>query len=864
VRHILGICVLFVLAIAVASSSLGAPPPTATPPALAEAYAKLPLSFEANAGQVSPKVDFLCRGAGMTLFLSGGEAVLSVRGAGDSQAVVRMQPIGSAQHPHAIGLAPQITRTNYFIGNDPKQWHTNIPNYGQVRYRGVYPGIDLIFRGNERRIEYDLVIAPKADPSQIRFAISGADSVEINPQGLILHTAAGDVVQPAPTVYQEGANGRERVEGHYVLAVAPDSNPTERNARAEVGFELGSYDRARALVIDPVIVYSTFLGGFERDLVNGIAVDASGNAYVTGGTASTTFPGTAGSPIQPANAGGSFDAFVTKINAAGTAIVYSTFLGGNGNDVGFGIAVDGSGNAYVTGETGSTTFPGTAGSPIQPAKAGAAGSLDAFVTKINAAGTAIVFSTFLGGAGTDLGDGIAVDTGGNAYVTGTTKSATLPGAAGSPIQPANAGGSFDAFVTKINAAGTAIVFSTFLGGSGDDEGSGIAVDGIGNAYVTGLTNSTTFPGVTGSSIQPANAGGTYDAFVTKINTAGTAILYSTFLGGSGDDDGFAIAVDISGNAYVTGVNGSTTLAGGGNNFDAFVTKINATGTAIVYSNLLGGTGFDEGNSIAVDASGNAYVAGLTSSTTFPGVTGSSIQPANAGGTYDAFVTEINAAGTIVYSTFLGGSGTDDGYSIAVDTSGNAYVAGDTNSTTFPGVSGISIQPAKSGSFLAFDGFVTKIGLAALVADLSIIKAPSPPPYGTGLPVAYTLTVNNAGPASAAGVTVTDVIPAGTAFVSATPSQGSCSGTITVTCALGTIASGGTATISLVLTLPSTPGPVSNMSTVTSSNPDTNLANNSATAMITVIPAAQVPARSPLALLLLASMIALLGMMRLRS
>jgi uncharacterized repeat protein (TIGR01451 family) len=484
------------------------------------------------------------------------------------------------------------------------------------------------------------------------------------------------------------------------------------------------------------------------------------------------------------------------------------------------------------------------------------------VTKINAAGTAIVYSTFLGGTGTDPGDSIAVDTSGNAYVTGFTNSTTFPGVTGSSIQPANAGGSFDDFVTKINAAGTAIVYSTFLGGSGEDEAFGIAVDSSGNAYVTGETASTTFPGVTGSSIQPANAG-SFDDFVTKINAAGTAIVYSTFLGGSGDDAGFAIAVDTSGNAYVTGLH-ATTNPGGGANFDAFVTKINAAGTAVVYSTPLGGTGIDEGNSIAVDSSGNAYVTGQTSSATFPGVTGSSIQPAHAGGIYDAFVTEINAAGTIVYSTFLGGSGTDHGYSIAVDSSGNVYVAGDTNSTTFPGVTGSSIQPAKAGSPITFDAFVTKIGLAALVADLSINKTPSPPPYGTGLPVTYTITVNNAGPASAAGVTVTDVIPAGTAFVSATSSQGSCSGTTTVTCTLGTIASGGTATISLVLTLPLTPGPVSNTSTVTSSNPDTNPANNSATAMITVIPAAQVPSLSARALLLLASMIALLGMMRLRS
>ncbi|HXO30038.1 MAG TPA: SBBP repeat-containing protein, partial [Thermoanaerobaculia bacterium] len=447
------------------------------------------------------------------------------------------------------------------------------------------------------------------------------------------------------------------------------------------------------LIIDPVIVYSTFLGGSGSDRGTGIAVDGTGNAYVTGATTSTTFPGVTTGSIQRTNGGGGGDgdAFVTKINAAGTAIIYSTFLGGSGSDQGLGIAVDVPGNAYVTGETSSSTFPGvsvTAGS-IQP-NPGGGGFSDAFVTKINPAGNKIVYSTFLGGSGSDVGFGIAVDGNtGNAYVTGFTESTTFPVTPGS-IQLANGGGGGDAFVTMINAAGTKIVYSTFLGGNGFDGGLGIAVDGTGNAYVTGFTGSTTFP-VTPGSIQLANGGGT-DAFVTKINAAGTKIVYSTFLGGSGSD---------------------------------------------------------RGTGIAVDGTGNAYVTGQTSSTTFPGVTAGSIQPANGGGN-DAFVTKINAAGNaIVYSTFLGGSGSDGGNGIAVDGTGNAYVTGATTSTTFPGVTTGSIQPVNGGGGGDGDAFVTKIGgcTSGFVSGCCLGPVPCPGATTASDFYSFLATVTLAGTAS---------------------------------------------------------------------------------------------------------------------
>jgi hypothetical protein len=403
------------------------------------------------------------------------------------------------------------------------------------------------------------------------------------------------------------------------------------------------------------ILYSTFLGGDATEWGNGIAVDSAGNAYITGYTSSTTFPGVNAGSLQPTYGGGDSDAFVTKINPTGTAISYSTFLGGSAAEWGLGIAVDGAGNAYVTGFTDSATFPGVNGSSIQPANGGGATPAAAFVTKINPAGTAIVYSTFLGGSGSDQGWSIAVDGAGNSYVTGETSSPTFPGVSGSSLQPAN-GGFKDAFVTKINPAGTAIVYSTFLGGGGDDTGRGIAVDSAGSVYLTGQTSSTTLPGVNSNSIQPANGGGfsPYDAFVTKLNPTGTAIVYSTFLGNSGVETGVSIAVDSAGDAYVTGETDSTTFPGvnansiqpanGGGVADAFVTKINPTGTAIIYSTFLGSSGTDEGLGIAIDGAGNPYVAGNTDSTTFPGVDGSSLQPANGGGFKDGFVTKIKEPG----------------------------------------------------------------------------------------------------------------------------------------------------------------------------------------------------------------------------
>ena len=692
-------------------------------PAIEAAYGKLPLSFEVNQGQSDPDVKFLSRGRGYTLFLTATEAVLSLSSPQSEQRAQRTTPqsaVHNAQseirNPQSVVLrmklasanpSPQVSglkelpgKSNYFLGNDPAKWSTNVPTYAKVQYKDVYPGVDLVYYGNRRQLEYDLIVAPGTDPAVIQLAFEGEDNLEIDAQGdLVLHTAGEQVRLHKPLVYQQVDGGRREISGAYVL-----------NGGRQVGFQVAAYDADKPLIIDPVLSYSTYLGGIDFDPGNAIAVDASGNAYVTGNTSSFDFP--TASPFQPAFGGGNSDAFVTKLNAAGNALVYSTFLGGSGVDQGQDIAVDASGNAYVTGDTTSTDFP--TASPIQPAFAG--GNSDAFVTKLNAAGNALVYSTYLGGSGEDLGRGIALDTARNAYVRGSTGSTDFPTA--SPIQPTN-GGFFDVFVTKLNAAGSALVYSTYLGGSNGELGlrGGIAVDGSGNAYVTGNTASTDFP--TASPIQPARSGGS-DAFVTKLNAAGSALVYSTYLGGSIGEDGFAIAVDASGNAYVTGSTSSTdfptagpiqpTLSGSSISFeapvDAFVTKLNAAGNALVYSTYLGGSGEDLGRGIALDTARNAYVRGSTGSTDFP--TASPIQPTN-GGFFDVFVTKLNAAGSaLVYSTYLGGSNGELGLrgGIAVDGSGNAYVTGNTASTDFPTAS--PIQPARSGGS---DAFVTKLNAA---------------------------------------------------------------------------------------------------------------------------------------------------------
>jgi hypothetical protein len=673
------------------------PSGTGTAGQLQAAYGQLPLSFEANQGQADSRVQFLSRGQGYALFLTSTEAVLSLQqppapGArimGPSQApwdtVLRLQLAGGNPNPSIEGVNPLADTSNYFEGNDPRHWHTNIPTYAKVAYHDVYAGIDLVYYGNQQQLEYDFTVAPGADPNVIRLNVSGAQTMALDSQGnLVLSTAGGDVIEHAPVLYQDSAEGRQPISGRFVLEGAH-----------QVGFAVGAYDRARPLVIDPKLAYSTYLGGSTSgfEFGSGIAVDAAGNAYVVGLTTSSDFPTTAGA-FQTTLRSSQGNAFVTKLNAGGTALVYSTYLGGSEQDAGLRIAVNAAGNAYVTGGTSSSNFPTTTNA-FQTRLGSIQGN--AFVTKLSPSGASLVYSTYLGGSGSDTGTGIAVDAAGSAYVTGSTSSHNFPTTSGA--FQATLRGSTNGFVTKLSPAGASLIYSTYIGGNASDFPSGLALDAAGDAYITGNTTSSNFP-VTPGAFQTALLGGRAgNAFVAKLNAGGTALVYSTYLGGNGGngggDLGSGIAVDAAGNAYVTGSTASSnfpttagafqkTLANSGGN--AFVTKVNVGGTALVYSTFLGGTALDDGFGIAVDAVGDAYVAGQTSSPDFP-TTAGAFQTKKAG-TQNAFLTKLNPGGTaLLYSTYLGGGNFDQGEAVAVDAAGSAYLTGETGSKDFPTTSG---------------------------------------------------------------------------------------------------------------------------------------------------------------------------------
>lgn len=678
-------------------------------------YGDLPMSFTANQGQADAAVKFLARGEGYSLFLTADAAVLALRGAADPaspDAVVRMRLLDGNPHPQVSGLDPLGGTTNFFIGNDPAAWQRDVPSYARVRYTGVYPGIDQIYYGNQRQLEYDFVVAAHADPSPIRLTFEGVQALSIDRDGnLVLDTADGRITQQRPIIYQDIGGRRQHVDGRYALG-----------ADDHVGFEIARYDVRHPLVIDPVLSYATFLGGNSNDIGHAITVDSAGNAYIAGETLSTNFPGVGAGSLQQGKLGASNspDVFVTKLNAAGSAVVYSTYLGGTGADRAFAIAVDGSGNVYLAGETDSQVisgtgiaFPTTTGAFQQVYRLGG----DAFITKINAAGNGLVYSTYLGGSGFERASGIAIDSAGSAYVTGHTNS--VPGSGSFPtaaaFQPLS-GGSVDAFVTKLNASGTALIYSTHLGGTASEYslyGGAIAVDGAGNAYVGGTTASPNFPGANASTIQPVNGGGFNDGFVVKFNAAG-GLVYSTYLGGNGYDEINGLAINSGGDVFVTGYTDSSNFptaspfqASKGTGNDAFVARLNAAGSALVYSTYLGGGGSDIAHHLAVDGASNVYVAGFTQSSDFPVLR--PFQPTGFG-SGDAFITALTAGGTaLIYSSRMGGSfGAEHAHGLALDSAGNAYLTGHTNSTNFPTANPLQATLGTPGT----DAFVVKVAAPA--------------------------------------------------------------------------------------------------------------------------------------------------------
>ncbi|MGI8549325.1 MAG: SBBP repeat-containing protein, partial [Dehalococcoidia bacterium] len=717
------------------------------------AYGKLPLSFELNQGQSGASVDFLARGSGYSLALSGGEMSLALsagHGARDAghgvddtfggsptgASALQMHLLGAQPDPAAIGVDLLPGAVNYFIGSDASQWRTGVPAYAKVRYQNVYPGIDLVYYGNQGQVEYDFIVSPGADANQIALAYAGAESLRLDEQGNLLVglSSAGPYRSPAlrqgkPTIYQEIHGERRTVDGGYRLQ------------DGTVQFALESYDTSLPLVIDPTLVYSTYLGGGSFDSGYGIAVDGNGSAYVTGQTAALNFPTCPGSDLRCASTGtplqatrkGPRSAFVAKLSADGTHLLYSTYIGGSGTDSGYGIAVDSAGDAVITGNTTSSDFPTTQGA-LQRAYGG---NGNAFVAKLSPDGTKLLYSTYLGSSGGDAGDGIGLDTSGNAYLIGETSSTNFPTCPGSDPRCASAGTALqtalgpqgDVFVAKLNADGSRLLYSTLLGGSGRNDGLHIAVDAGGGAYIVGETTSTDFPTCPGAdarcagsgiALQPAYGGGRFDAYVAKLTPDGTKLAYSTYLGGNDSDGGGGIAVDSNGSAYVSGYTPSTnfpTCPGadprcasrgtalktslGSVADNSFVAKLSADGTRLLYSTYLGGTGTgddDEAYTMAIDGSGNAYVSGFTSSTDFP-TTANAVQRSYGGGATDAFVAKLNATGSaLLYASYLGGSDDDDGEGgVAVDTSGNVYLTGDTTSTNFPTCPGPDPRCISSGS-----------------------------------------------------------------------------------------------------------------------------------------------------------------------
>ena len=706
----------------------------------------LPLAFEPNQGQSSDGVKYVARGARYNVFFTSRETVLVLGGsshvkraerpAADPVDILLMRLAGANANADLVAVDQLPGKTNYFIG-PAENWRTNIPNYRRILQRHVYPGIDISYHGTEGQLEEDFVVSPGADPLAIRLAFEGAKTLRTNSgRELILTLEGGVVTLRAPIAYQEINGSRKLVSANY--AVLKDGR---------VKFRLGDYDQHLPLVIDPILAYSTYLGGSDIDGANAIAVAPDGTAFVAGGTFSTDFP--TAHPLQKNRLGPPDlpqDAFVAKLSADGSALLYSTYLGGSADDVANGIAVDAFGDAYVVGTTHSPDFPVTGGS-FDPTCAddGACGAKkcdnlnlvvsNAFVSKLNPEGSGLIYSSFLGHFENVTGRAIAVDANQIAYVTGSTEFNPLPqGSFCGPFpitpnafQPTFGGnsGNTDAFVTQISATGSTILYSSYLSGSDESIGFGITADTSANAYVTGVTYSPDFPTVT--PLQPVY-GGAGDAFLAKVNTNGsgpTSLAYSTFLGGSGLDQGNGVAVDRGGSVYVAGGTASTSLGTTGvvqpnchldsSNTcegDAFVAKFNpgtSPALTLAYLTYLGGSLADAATGVTVEPvnppTGFAYVTGSTVSPDFP-VTGAVFQSKFGGGNADAFVAKLDPNGaTLLYSSYLGGTNTDIGYGIAADTGGNAYVAGQSCSLDFP-----LANPEQAASGGSCDAFVSKVSI----------------------------------------------------------------------------------------------------------------------------------------------------------
>lgn len=879
---------------------------------------QLPLIFEPNQGQATnPGVKFLARGAGYSLFLDNSGAVLGMQGRssarGRSEHFVRMKLVGANPAAVTAGRDPLPGHSNYLMGNDPRKWHRGISQFAGVHYDNVYPGIDLVFYGNQGHLEYDFKVAPGADPSRAELQFDGASKLELNGGDLLLTGKNdGDLRLQAPKVYQRDGDRRIPVAGRFVLRAAN-----------RVGFQIGAYDRSRELVIDPVLTFSTYFGGSGSETSPSVAIDPAGNIYLVGttlGSPESSFTDAA-STVQttiattPPLSTTSSHIFVAEISPSQPAtVVYETFIGGAGSDTSAGIGVDAGGSAYIVGNTTSSDFP-HAGIPYQtgPEAKGTQCSspptpcTSVFVSVLNGLGSALTYSSYLSGNGNDQATGMAIDANGDVFLTGTTTSNDAPAIAPVAVEfPASylpvpfqvaPNGPTQFFATKVNtkAPGVAsIAYSTYFGGGAVSTGTvavggGIVVDSTGNMYFSGTTNfynsgqgqygdssqSTDFPILnayqpcldtppptilatsnpcSAPAIPPPDTTYPTDAFVAKLNPtaqAGSQLLFSTYLGGTGDDSGPAVAIDSgAANIYLTGSTNSSdfVLTTGVAPFqlcldtppvvpanvppcpaitapaptDAYVARlsnpaVSTTGipidVALTYFSYLGGGGNDSGLAIAVDTAGDALVTGATSSTNFPVTAGalqSSLGNGATGATQNAFLahinttTVINTNGVGSYVTYFGGNGVDRGTSIAVDpVSLNTYFAGDTTSTTnFPTQDALQTALNGGANTTNSDAFVAELVPAPNVC----IRCTLPTYSATGIlsagnPVTITFTVINQGPDLATSVFVNGSVSSGVTFVSATAASGSCSTPVSnnVVCTIPILQAGSTSTVNFVVT-----------------------------------------------------------------
>jgi hypothetical protein len=692
-----------------------------------DAIARLPISFEENRGQFDGRVRYLARGNGFTLSLGEREAALGLRSEDGKRDAVAMRFIGATpSRIQGLGTRPGVS--NYISADDRAAWQTNVPSYEQVRYTEIYPGIDLVFYGLGGALEYDFVVAPGADASAIRLAFDHARGVRVDAEGdLVLSTEAGEIRQHRPVLYQETAGGRVAVVGDFVVA------------GREAWFRVGAYDPSLPLVIDPVVTFSTLIGGDGQEEVEDLAVDGSGNVYICGSTSSDDYPLL--NPIQ-SNRQGNTDAFVTKLNAQGSAMIYSTYFVSDDIDFANAIDVDASGRAAVVGRANYSGWP----LKNQYARHGLFYDPDCTIAVLNAAGNDLVYGTYFGGRDVDEAFGVAWDLHGNLFVVGKTESNNFPTKSPSNLAPKqeNLGGAFDAFVAKFDpdvSGNGSLVYSTYLGGGGTEIALAVDVDDFERAYVTGVTGSFNFP--TTSAIQNAQ-GGVNDAFVTKYNADGTAVFYSTFHGGNGPDQGNGIVAAPDGSSVVVvGQTDSTNLsvqnafqpnAGDGvpndGKKDMFALKLDAEGDQRVFSTYLGGPLNDFATDAALDARGNVYAAGFAA-VNFPFIDPVEVNGSTA--TTGALIVKMTAAGIVTLATAID-TNASQGRGIAVDEGGDVYFAGTTVSNTFPTV-GTPFQPLKN----AFgDGFVMKLDLTV---DDTIGRFTR-----TGTPT-FTLSNSNTAPAA---------------------------------------------------------------------------------------------------------------------